>query len=106
MSIPKRFVFTEAINARVGTVPDRVIAEELGCSLVLVQQFRAKHKIPAHKAHRSEALPAEKGSDVKVPSASTVPEAIRKALSSARPVAGGMVIPYALFADAISAAGV
>jgi hypothetical protein len=107
MGQKKRFVFTESTKKRLGTVPDGVIANDLGCSIQLVQQFRKRHNIPSY-AYLRQTLPLEKGGEVEVPvvANSAIPESIRRALGSARPVAGGMVIPYALFAEAISAAGV
>jgi len=52
------------------------------------------------------SAPPAPAASVSEPEKETVHPAIRKALTSARPVSGGMLISYSLFAEAIEAAKV
>lgn len=102
------------IRERIGKTTDREIANELGCSLGFVQQYRYRNAIPAfggrassvssvapppaqvpEVAQDAQNAPAEK------PATLRGAAALHKALSAARPAKGGMLIPYDLFATLV-----
>jgi hypothetical protein len=116
-----------------GKVPDTAIAAQIGRSSSAVSSYRRRKGIPAfegksydaaalaaagvprHVTARASQPPTVDTAPVVVamPAPVTVtvekeviPPSIRKALSSGRPVSGGVLIPYNLFAEAIEAAKV